>query len=144
MESYRGEITTRLDSVNEILYLVTRCYSVRQYQWKRFIHQNQMPLTFQTECSARAFLASKPQVHSVEKEIVTSFVFTSCSFRVYHIDSSPSGANDSAPDFAKAFTVSDINVSVWISLYSVLWNIMHFTYSITLQLLKLLHNTKIF
>nr|XP_019940254.1 PREDICTED: WD repeat-containing protein 35 [Paralichthys olivaceus] len=27
--------------------------------------------------------------------------------RVYHIDSSPSGANDSSPDFAKAFTVSD-------------------------------------
>lgn len=40
-----------------------------------------------------------------------SFVLTSCLSRVYHIDSNPSGANDSGPDFLKAFTVRDMFTS---------------------------------
>lgn len=52
--------------------------------------------------SARTVLVPGPQSGSF------SLVLTSCLSRVYHIDSNPSGANDSGPDSAKALTVRDI------------------------------------
>lgn len=74
-----------------------------------------MSLWFETECSARSFLASKPQVSRVDRATVClsgclSYSNICCHFlaRVFHIDSNPSGTNDSGPDFSKAFTVSDI------------------------------------
>lgn len=56
--------------------------------------------------SARTVLVPGPQSGFLSGSF--SLVLTSCLSRVYHIDSNPSGANDSGPDSAKALTVRDI------------------------------------
>lgn len=56
--------------------------------------------------SGRTVLVPGPQSGFLSGSF--SLVLTSCLSRVYHIDSNPSGANDSGPDSAKALTVRDI------------------------------------